>query len=416
MTDFSLKSWVESAHNSDFPIQNLPFGIFSTSKKSARAGVAIGNKIVDLLELALNNFIEVEVELLNQDSLNALMALGRPAATKLRNQIQDLLSENNDQLKDSTHRGSVMVNMSEATMYMPVKVGDYTDFYSSEDHARNVGTMFRDPDNALLPNWKHLPVGYHGRASSIVVSPASIHRPKGQTKADDATAPSFGPTRLFDFELEMAFITCKKTKLGESIPVNEAENAIWGMVIFNDLSARDIQKWEYVPLGPFLAKNFGSVISPWVVTMDALEPFRTKGYKQDPEVLPYLKHKKDANFDIHLEVALQPENGQAENICTSNYKHMYWNMNQQLAHQTVNGCNLNVGDMYASGTISGPNENQYGSMLELSWKGTRPIKLSDGSERKFMQDGDTCIMRAHAEKEGVRIGFGESIVKILPAI
>ena len=416
MTDFSLKSWVESAHNSDFPIQNLPFGIFSTSKKSARAGVAIGNKIVDLLELALNNFIEVEVELLNQDSLNALMALGRPAATKLRNQIQDLLSENNDQLKDSTHRGSVMVNMSEATMYMPVKVGDYTDFYSSEDHARNVGTMFRDPDNALLPNWKHLPVGYHGRASSIVVSPASIHRPKGQTKADDATAPSFGPTRLFDFELEMAFITCKKTKLGESIPVNEAENAIWGMVIFNDLSARDIQKWEYVPLGPFLAKNFGSVISPWVVTMDALEPFRTKGYKQDPKVLPYLKHEKDANFDIHLEVALQPENGQAENICTSNYKHMYWNMNQQLAHQTVNGCNLNVGDMYASGTISGPNENQYGSMLELSWKGTRPIKLSDGSERKFMQDGDTCIMRAHAEKEGVRIGFGESIVKILPAI
>ncbi len=416
MTDFSLKSWVESAHNSDFPIQNLPFGIFSTSKKSARAGVAIGNKIVDLLELALNNFIEVEVELLNQDSLNALMELGRPAATKLRNQIQDLLSEDNDQLKDSTHRGSVMVNMSEATMYMPVKVGDYTDFYSSEDHARNVGTMFRDPENALLPNWKHLPVGYHGRASSIVVSPASIHRPKGQTKADDATAPSFGPTRLFDFELEMAFITCKKTKLGESIPVNEAENAIWGMVIFNDLSARDIQKWEYVPLGPFLAKNFGSVISPWVVTMDALEPFRTKGYKQDPKVLPYLKHKKDANFDIHLEVALQPENGKAENICTSNYKYMYWNMNQQLAHQTVNGCNLNVGDMYASGTISGPNENQYGSMLELSWRGTKPIKLSDGSERKFMQDGDTCIMRAHAEKEGVRIGFGESIVRILPAI
>lgn len=415
MTDFSLKSWVESAHNSDFPIQNLPFGIFSTSKKSARAGVAIGNKIVDLLELGLNNFIEVEEDLLNQDSLNALMALGRPAATKLRNKIQDLLTEDNDQLKDSTHRGSIMVNMSEATMYMPVKVGDYTDFYSSEDHARNVGTMFRDPDNALLPNWKHLPVGYHGRASSIVVSPASIHRPKGQTKADDATAPSFGPTRLFDFELEMAFITCKKTKLGESIPVNEAGNAIWGMVIFNDLSARDIQKWEYVPLGPFLAKNFGSVISPWVVTMDALEPFRTKGYKQDPEVLPYLKYNKDANFDIHLEVALQPENGQAENICTSNYKYMYWNMNQQLAHQTVNGCNLNVGDMYASGTISGPNENQYGSMLELSWKGTKPIKLSDGSERKFMQDGDTCIMRAHAEKEGVRIGFGESAVKILPA-
>lgn len=416
MTDFSLHSWVEVSPESDFTIQNLPFGIFSTHKKSARVGVAIGDKIVDILELANNGFIEFDVELFDTNKLNDFMALGRPAATKLRNRLQDLLNENNDELKDSTHRGSIMVNMSEATMHMPVQVGDYTDFYSSEDHARNVGTMFRDPNNALLPNWKHLPVGYHGRASSIVVSPAEIHRPKGQTKADDAAAPSFGPTRLFDFELEMAFITCKQTKLGESIPVDEAENAIWGMVIFNDLSARDIQKWEYVPLGPFLAKNFGSVVSPWVVTMDALEPFRTKGYEQNPEVLPYLKCSKDANFDIELEVALQPENGKAQTICTSNYKFMYWNMNQQLAHQTVNGCNINVGDMYASGTISGPEDKQYGSMLELTWRGTKPITLSDGTERKFMQDGDTCIMRAHAEKDGVRVGFGEAVVKILPAI
>lgn len=416
MTDFSLHSWVEVSPESDFTIQNLPFGIFSTHKKSARVGVAIGDKIVDILELANNGFIEFDVELFDTNKLNDFMALGRPAATKLRNRLQNLLNENNDELKDSTHRGSIMVNMSEATMHMPVQVGDYTDFYSSEDHARNVGTMFRDPNNALLPNWKHLPVGYHGRASSIVVSPAEIHRPKGQTKADDAAAPSFGPTRLFDFELEMAFITCKQTKLGESIPVDEAENAIWGMVIFNDLSARDIQKWEYVPLGPFLAKNFGSVVSPWVVTMDALEPFRTKGYEQNPEVLPYLKCSKDANFDIELEVALQPENGKAQTICTSNYKFMYWNMNQQLAHQTVNGCNINVGDMYASGTISGPEDNQYGSMLELTWRGTKPITLSDGTERKFMQDGDTCIMRAHAEKDGVRVGFGEAVVKILPAI
>ncbi len=415
MTDFSLQSWVEVKQESDFTIQNLPFGIFSTQKKSARVGVAIGNKIVDILELANNGFIDFDTILFDTDKLNDFMALGRPAASKLRNRLQELLNENNDELRDSTHRGSIMVNMSEATMHMPVQVGDYTDFYSSEDHARNVGTMFRDPNNALLPNWKHLPVGYHGRASSIVVSPAEIQRPKGQTKADDAAAPSFGPTRLFDFELEMAFITCKQTKLGESIPIDEAENAIWGMVIFNDLSARDIQKWEYVPLGPFLAKNFGSVISPWVVTMDALEPFRTKGYEQDPEVLPYLKPNKDANFDIHLEVALQPESGEAQTICSSNYKFMYWNMNQQLAHQTVNGCNINVGDMYASGTISGPEENQYGSMLELTWRGTKPITLSDGSERKFMQDGDTCIMRAHAEKEGVRVGFGEAIVKILPA-
>lgn len=415
MTDFSLQSWVEVTQESDFTIQNLPFGIFSTQKKSARVGVAIGNKIVDVLELANNGFIDFDTTLFDTDKLNDFMALGRPVAGKLRNRLQELLNENNDELRDSTHRGSIMVNISEAVMHMPVQVGDYTDFYSSEDHARNVGTMFRDPNNALLPNWKHLPVGYHGRASSIVVSPAEIHRPKGQTKSDDAEAPSFGPTRLFDFELEMAFITCKQTKLGESIPIDEAENAIWGMVIFNDLSARDIQKWEYVPLGPFLAKNFGSVISPWVVTMDALEPFRTKGYEQDPEVLPYLKPSKDANFDIHLEVALQPENGEAQTICTSNYKFMYWNMNQQLTHQTVNGCNINVGDMYASGTISGPEENQYGSMLELTWRGTKPITLSDGSERKFMQDGDTCIMRAYSEKEGVRVGFGEAIVKILPA-
>lgn len=415
MTDFSLQSWVEVTQESDFTIQNLPFGIFSTQKKSARVGVAIGNKIVDVLELANNGFIDFDTTLFDTDKLNDFIALGRPVAGKLRNRLQELLNENNDELRDSTHRGSIMVNISEAVMHMPVQVGDYTDFYSSEDHARNVGTMFRDPNNALLPNWKHLPVGYHGRASSIVVSPAEIHRPKGQTKSDDAEAPSFGPTRLFDFELEMAFITCKQTKLGESIPIDEAENAIWGMVIFNDLSARDIQKWEYVPLGPFLAKNFGSVISPWVVTMDALEPFRTKGYEQDPEVLPYLKPSKDANFDIHLEVALQPENGEAQTICTSNYKFMYWNMNQQLTHQTVNGCNINVGDMYASGTISGPEENQYGSMLELTWRGTKPITLSDGSERKFMQDGDTCIMRAYSEKEGVRVGFGEAIVKILPA-
>lgn len=415
MTDFNLKSWVESSSNSDFPIQNLPFGIFSTSKKAPRVGVAIGEKIVDLVELAKNNFIDEDLALFENERLNDLMAQGRPFASKLRLRVMELLAITNDELKDSTHRGSVMVNMTEATMHMPVFVGDYTDFYSSEDHARNVGTMFRDPENALLPNWKHLPVGYHGRASSIVVSPAEIHRPKSQTKADDAAVPSFGPTRLFDFELEMAFITCKKTKLGESIPVNEAENAIWGMVLFNDLSARDIQKWEYVPLGPFLSKSFGSVISPWVVTMDALEPFRTKGYDQKPEVLPYLKSSKDANFDIHLQVALQPENGKAENICSSNYKFMYWNMNQQLAHQTVNGCNINVGDMYASGTISGPKNKQFGSMLELTWRGTKPITLGDGTERKFMIDGDTCIMKGYAEKEGVRVGFGEAIVKILPA-
>lgn len=409
-----LKSWVEIPKNSDFPMQNLPFGIFSTIKKTPRVGVAIGDKILDLLELSKARLIETDEEIVDQPHLNSLMAFGREYATKLRNRLSDLLEEGNDELKDHMNRGNVMVPMTQATMHMPVKVGDYTDFYSSEDHARNVGTMFRDPDNALLPNWKHLPVGYHGRASSIVVSPAEIHRPKGQTKADDAEMPTFGPTRLLDFELEMAFVTCKETKLGESIPVNEAENAIWGMVIFNDLSARDIQKWEYVPLGPFLAKNFGSVISPWVVTMDALEPFRVEGYKQEPEVLPYLKCEKDVNFDIKLEVAIQPTKGKPHVICQSNYKYMYWNMCQQLAHQTVNGCNLNVGDMYASGTISGPEATEFGSMLELSWRGTKPIAMPDGTERKFLQDGDTCIMKGYAEKDGLKIGFGECSVKILP--
>lgn len=410
-----LKSWVEIPKNSDFTMQNLPFGIFSTIKKTPRVGVAIGDKILDLLELSKARLIETDEEIVDQPHLNSLMAFGREYATKLRNRLSDLLEEGNDELKDHMNRGNVMVPMTQATMHMPVKVGDYTDFYSSEDHARNVGTMFRDPDNALLPNWKHLPVGYHGRASSIVVSPAEIHRPKGQTKADDAEMPTFGPTRLLDFELEMAFVTCKETKLGESIPVNEAENAIWGMVIFNDLSARDIQKWEYVPLGPFLAKNFGSVISPWVVTMDALEPFRVEGYKQEPEVLPYLKCEKDVNFDIKLEVAIQPTKGKPHVICQSNYKYMYWNMCQQLAHQTVNGCNLNVGDMYASGTISGPEATEFGSMLELSWRGTKPIAMPDGTERKFLQDGDTCIMKGYAEKDGLKIGFGECSVKILPA-
>jgi fumarylacetoacetase len=300
-------------------------------------------------------------------------------------------------------------------MMMPVNVGDYTDFYSSEEHATNVGKMFRDPENALLPNWKHIPVGYHGRSSSIVVSGTPIHRPKGQTKADDQESPAFGPSRLVDFELEMAFITGGPTQLGESIPVNEAEDYIFGLVLFNDLSARDIQKWEYVPLGPFLGKNFGSVVSPWIITLDALEPFRTEGPEQEPEVLPYLRYEGRRSFNINLEVYLQPLRQEAHRICRSNFRYMYWNMSQQLAHHTVNGCNINVGDMYASGTISGPTADSFGSMLELSWKGTRPISLPGGEERKFIQDNDTIIMKGYSEGNGIRIGFGEVRTTILPA-
>ena len=300
-------------------------------------------------------------------------------------------------------------------MLLPVKIGDYTDFYSSIEHATNVGKMFRDPENALLPNWRHLPVGYHGRASSIVVSDTPIHRPKGQFKDANMEKPAFGPSRSMDFELELAFITGKSTQLGESIATQEAEDYIFGMVLFNDWSARDIQAWEYVPLGPFLGKNFGSSISAWVVPLEALEPFRLAGPVQEPEVLPYLFCSKAHNFDIQLEVWLKPDGKEASKICTSNFKYMYWNMAQQLAHHTVNGCNVNIGDVMASGTISGPTEDSFGSLLELSWKGTRPLTLATGESRTFIQDNDTVVMRGYSEEDGIRVGFGEVRGKLLPA-
>jgi fumarylacetoacetase len=300
-------------------------------------------------------------------------------------------------------------------MMMPVHIPNYTDFYSSYNHAYNVGVMLRGKENAIMPNWLHLPVGYHGRASSIVVSGVDVVRPKGQTKPADAEKPVFGATKQLDFELEMAFIVNKNTEIGESISTKEAKDAIFGMVIFNDWSARDIQAWEYVPLGPFLAKNFASSISPWVVTLEALEPFRTASPKQDPEVLDYLKYEgTNENIDINLNVFLQPENGEENLICQSNYKYMYWNMCQQLAHHTINGCNVEVGDMYASGTISGTEKGSFGSMLELTWRGTEPLTLKDGSQRRFIEDGDTIIMRGWSEKDGIRVGFGEVRGKILP--
>jgi len=304
--------------------------------------------------------------------------------------------------------------MDSVEMLMPVHIPNYTDFYSSIEHATNVGTMFRDPEKALLPNWKHIPVGYHGRASSITPSGTPITRPKGQTKAPDATAPSFGPTKRLDFELEMAFIVSKETDLGTSVSTANAEDYIFGLVLFNDWSARDVQVWEYVPLGPFLAKNFASSISPWIVTLDALEQFKIDGPKQDPQVLPYLEYEGSKNFDINLEVSITPERSSSKVVSISNFKYMYWNMYQQLAHHTVNGCNLKVGDMYASGTISGPTPDSYGSMLELAWKGTKPLEMADGSKRSFIEDGDTVIMKGYAEKDGVRVGFGEVSSKVLP--
>ncbi|MBS1638209.1 MAG: fumarylacetoacetase [Bacteroidetes bacterium] len=417
--DPQLKSWIDVKTGSDFPIQNLPFGIYSDKHVKHHACSAIGEYIVDLYELAQHGyfpFLGVSPEIFQQDSLNPFIALGKAKTNAVREKLSDLLNSNNTELQSKKDLFSVFFKkQSDVTMLMPVKVGDYTDFYSSIDHATNVGTMFRDPNNALLPNWKHLPVGYHGRASSIHVSGHSFHRPKGQQKPADAELPVFGPTKLLDFELETAFIISKPTAPGESISTDKADDYIFGMLLFNDWSARDIQTWEYVPLGPFLAKNFASTVSPWIVTLEALEPFREKGYVQDPKVLPYLEYKGDKNVNINLQVFIRTEDGHENQICTSNYKYMYWTMEQQLAHHTVNGCNMNVGDMLASGTISGPQPHEYGSMLELTWRGTKPLKLQDGTERKFINDHDTVIIRGYCEKDGVRIGFGDCAAKVLPA-
>lgn len=419
--DPGLKTWLEVPAGSDFPVQNIPFGVYRNREGDPRPATRIGDTLIDLSVLAdFGYFDTLDIEDLGvfyAPVLNDFIALGKEKTTRVRNRLAELFSTGNDELRQDKEAVELALHpVQDAEMLLPVQVGDYTDFYSSKEHATNVGIMFRDPENALLPNWKHIPVGYHGRSSSIVVSGTNIHRPMGQTKPDDAALPVFGPSRLVDFELEMAFITSSKTELGHAIPIEEAEKHIFGLVLFNDLSARDIQKWEYVPLGPFLAKNFGSVISPWIVTLEALEPFRVDGPKQDPPVLPYLRSTAKKSFDISLEVYLQPEGGEENLICRSNFRYMYWNMAQQLAHQTVNGCNINPGDMYGSGTISGPTPDSFGSMLELAWKGTKPLTLSDGSQRKFILDNDTVIMRGYSSNDRVRIGFGEVMTTILPAI
>lgn len=418
--DPKLKSWIPVAKDSDFPIQNIPFGIFRTKDEGPRVGSRIGDKVIDLNALFVLGYfanLPFEAEDFQSDYLNNIMLKGKEGTRELRNRISKLFREDFPDLQENQqHVAQVLHDIYEVEMLLPIYVRDYTDFYSSEQHAFNVGCLFRDPNNALLPNWKHIPVGYHGRASSIIPSGQAIHRPKGQKKPPTEEVPVFGPSNLLDFELEVAFFTYQGKPLGESISTEEADDYIFGMALFNDWSARDIQGWEYVPLGPFLGKNFASSVSCWIVTLDALEPFRVPGPKQDnPKILPYLEYKGDKHIDINLEVAIQPDGGKEDKVCTSNYKHMYWNMNQQLAHHSVNGCNIGVGDCMASGTISGPEEGQYGSMLEISWKGSKPFKMSDGSERKFINDNDTVIMRGYAEKDGVRIGFGEVSSKLLPA-
>lgn len=414
-----MKSFVNYPENSDFSIYNIPFGVAVFDKEYIACATRIGDVVIDLATLYDFGFLD-DVEGLNDNvfeayTLNEFIELGKPVTTAVRLKIQELLLEGSSLANDEKTIEECFFQIDEVKMLMPVHVPNYTDFYSSIEHATNVGKMFRDPANALLPNWKHLPVGYHGRASSIVVSGTDIHRPKGQTKPADADQPVFGPSKQLDFELEMAFIVNRNTEMGESIPTAQAEDSIFGMVLFNDWSARDIQSWEYVPLGPFLAKNFGSSVSPWIITLEALEPFRTASPAQEPEVLDYLKFIGDKNFDINLEVSITPEQGTETVICRSNYKFMYWNMCQQLAHHTVNGCNVEVGDMYASGTISGEEKDSFGSMLELTWRGTEPLTLNGGQERKFIEDNDTVTMRGWGEKDGIRVGFGEVMAKILPA-
>ena len=414
-----MKSFINYPQNSDFSIHNIPFGVAVFNREYIACCTRIGDLVIDLATLYDYGFFD-EIEGLNENvfeayTLNEFIELGKPVTNAVRLKIQELLLEGSSLSHDEKTIEECFYDLDKVQMMMPLHVQNYTDFYSSIEHATNVGKMFRDPANALLPNWKHLPVGYHGRASSIVVSGINFHRPKGQMKPADAEKPIFGVSKQLDFELEMAFVLNKNTEIGESISTQEAEDAIFGMVIFNDWSARDIQSWEYVPLGPFLGKNFCSSISPWVVTLEALEPFRTASPKQEPEVLDYLKFEGDKNFDINLEVYLQPENGEENLICQSNYKYMYWNMTQQLAHHTINGCNVEVGDLYASGTISGSEPNSFGSMLELTWRGQNPLKLSDGTERKFIEDHDTIIMRGFSEKDGIRVGFGEVRGKVLPA-
>ena len=414
----NLKSWIKVPKNSDFPIQNLPFGIYSTNTKTKRVGVAIGYQILDLsnlFELGYLKSLSFCEHCFSNEHLNRMMGHGKVEIRELRERISELLTIENQELFQNKEAISKVLDLqSESEMHLPIKIGDYTDFYSSEQHAFNVGSMFRDPNNALLPNWKHIPVAYHGRSSSIIPSGQDVIRPKGQQKLDDNENPTFGASRLLDFELEMGFITFQGKPLGNTISTEEADEFIFGMCMFNDWSARDIQKWEYVPLGPFLAKNFASSMSCWIVTLDALEPFRTSGPIQNPKVLPYLEYENDKHLDINLSVSIKVPNGEEKVMTESNYKHMYWNMNQQLAHHSVNGCNINCGDMLASGTISGPKEGSFGSMLEISWKGTKPVSMPDGSERKFINDGDTVIFRGAASKGSYKVGFGELISKVLP--
>ena len=423
--DKNLTSFIDIATDSDFSIHNLPYGIFSDAKDGAgnnyrRAGVAIGEQVLDLSVLEAEGLLSLAGgPYFDQPTLNAFIDSGRENWTKARTTIQMLLSADNDTLRDNADlQQKALFKQADVTMHLPVQVPGFTDFYSSKEHATNVGTMFRDPNNALLPNWTEMPVGYNGRASTVIVSGTDVIRPSGQLKPNADDRPIFSPCKRLDFELETAFVVGKGNNIGQPIAVDEAADHIFGMVLLNDWSARDIQKWEYVPLGPFNAKTFASEVSPWIVTMDALAPFKTSCPTQEPKPLAYLNEKaSDSSFDITLSVELLPENAdEATLVCETNFKYMYWSMAQQLTHHTITGCKVEVGDMMGSGTISGPTPDSYGSMLEIAWNATKPVTLKGGETRSFIEDGDTVIMKGYSEKDGIRVGFGEVRGKVLPAL
>lgn len=415
-----LKSFIDVPADSHFPLENLPFGVFQPRDQSMpRVGVALGDFVIDLSVLEKNGFFPAIAtgSIFGTDALNAFLALGRPAWSSVRETLQSLLSAENPRLRDDQKlRQEVLHERDKVRMHLPARIGDYTDFYSSYHHAHNVGTMLRGAENALMPNWKWLPVAYHGRSSSIVVSGTDVRRPHGQTKPADATSPVFGPSKSFDFELETAFLIGPGNSLGEPIPIDRAVDHIFGLVLMNDWSARDIQAWEYQPLGPFLAKNFCTSISPWVVMLEALEPFRRPLPVQDPAPLPYLRRDSDFNFDITLEATLKTPTMKEPHVITrTNFQNLYWSISQQLAHHAVGGCNLRPGDLLASGTISGPTEESRGCMLELTWRGANPLQLPEGETRKWLEDGDILAVTGWAQGEGYRVGFGEVSGQVLAA-
>ena len=417
--DPKLRSFIDVDTNSDFPIQNLPYGVFSSRDgRAPRVGVAIGDYVLDLWELEQDSRLDVgELGMFAGPTLNAFMALGPKVWSRTRARISELLRHDHPELRDNEElRALALVPMSDVKLHMPIEVAGYTDFYSSREHATNVGVMFRGKDNALQPNWLHMPIGYNGRASTVVVSGTKVKRPRGQLKPPSAELPSFGPCKRLDFELEMGFVVGQASVMGEMLTEQQAEEMIFGFTILNDWSARDIQQWEYVPLGPFQAKAFATSISPWIVTREALEPFRMHGPAQDPVPLPYLRQVAANNYDLQLDVSLRAAGmNEAMRICRTNFKYMYWSSVQQLMHHASSGCAMNIGDVLGSGTISGSDKDSRGSLLEISWNGTEPVELPGGAKRTFLEDGDSLSMRGWCRGDGYRVGFGEVEGTILPA-